>query len=110
MTDNFSNTFYNAETELNLNYDNEIIIHKQLRGSKKCDTIIQGLIFNTKEENKEFISKIKRKLGIGGCQKMIEDVDKKNLVFIFTGDYRDKIKDILIQEYGKIDEFIKYQG
>ena len=104
------NNFYNPETELNLNYDKEIIMHKQLRKSKKCDTIIQGLIFNTKEESKEFISKIKRKLGIGGCQKMIENLDNKNLVFIFMGDYRDKIKDILIQEYGKVDEFIKYQG
>lgn len=102
--------FFNPEKELDMNYDNQIHIHKHQRGTRKCDTIIQGLIFSNKSEGKEFISKIKKKLGIGGCQKMMEVIDKDNMVFVFTGDYRNKIKKILIEDYNKDEDFIKYHG
>ena len=109
MTDSF-NQFYTAETELNLKYKNEIHIHKQLRNGKKCNIIIQGLNFSTKQENKDFILKIKSKFGVGGCQKTMEEIDKINPVFVFMGDIRDKIRDLLIKDYGKEDEFIIYHG
>ena len=106
----FNNNFYNPETEINTNYDNEIHIHRQSRNVRKCKTIIQGLVFKTKEENKLFISKISKKFGIGGCQKMMDDIDKDKIVFVFDGDCRDKVKDILILEYGKDEDYIKYHG
>ena len=62
------------------------------------------------EETKEFVSTVSKKFGISGCCKMMEDYDSKNKVFIFTGDKRDEIREILINNYKKDDEFIKYHG
>ena len=101
--------FYDAENELDLQYDNDIHIHKQMRG-RKCTTIIQGLEFSSKEDNKAFITKIKKKFGINGCQKIVDDIDETNLVFIFTGDCREKIKDLLVLEHDKSEESIKIHG
>ena len=102
------NTF-NAEQDLDDLYNNDIHIHIQMRG-RKCNTIIQGLEFSTKEENKIFLSKTTKKFGIGGCQKVLEDIDKNSMVFIFTGDCREKIKTLLIEEYNKYEDSIKIHG
>ena len=45
--DNFNQNFYNQETEFNEKYSNEIHMHKIMRGTKKCDIIIQGLLFKS---------------------------------------------------------------
>ena len=108
--DNFNQTFYNPETELNEKYSNEIHMHRVSRGARKCDVIVQGLTFKTGEETKTFITTVSKKFGISGCYKMLPDYDAKNNVFIFTGDKRDEIRNILISSYDKDDEFIKYHG
>ncbi len=107
---NFNDTFYNPETELDNKYLNEIHMHRVNRGSRKHDIIIQGLVFDTNEETKAFITLISKKFGINGCNKMSLDYDTKNSVFIFSGDKRDAIRDILIESYGKDEDFIKYHG
>lgn len=106
--DKFNSQFYNPETELEEKYSNEIHMHKVKRGTKKHDIIIQGLQFKTTEESKEFISIIKTKFGINGCCKTLENFCNK--VYIFTGDKRDEIKNILIEKYDKDENFIKYHG
>lgn len=106
----FGEQFYNPEKELNDKYSNEIHMHKVMRGTRKSDVIIQGLIFPSNEDAKKFLSDISSKLGIGGSHKMIKDYDTVNKVFSFNGDKRDEIKNILVNEYGKEDEFIKYHG
>lgn len=105
---NFDNEFYNPENELNEKYSNEICMHRINRGARKSDIIIQGLLFKTNEETKEFITFISKKFGISGCYKMSSEYDDK--IFIFTGDKRDEIKEILIHNYNKDKEFIKYRG
>lgn len=110
MLDELNFNFYNPENELSVKFDNDIHIHKQMRGAKKCITIINGLNFNTKEETKDFLGKIKKKFGIGGCQKIISDIDENNMVFVFMGDYREKIKSLLVEEYNKNDESIFIHG
>ncbi len=107
---NFDNQFYNPENELNEKYSNEIHMHRINRGARKSDVIIQGLLFKTNEEIKEFVSLISKKFGISGCCKMSADYDDKNKVFIFSGDKRDAIREILINDYNKDGEFIKYHG
>lgn len=109
MTD-FSDTFYNPETELDEKYSNEIHMHRVNRGARKHDIIIQGLNFKTNEETKAFITLISKKFGISGCNKMLPDYDAKNPVFIFSGDKRDNIKNILVSMYERDDDFIKYHG
>jgi translation initiation factor 1 (eIF-1/SUI1) len=85
-------------------------MHRVSRGAKKCDTIIQGLIFSSNDVSKEFVSSISKKFGINGCCKKMEDYDKKNNVYIFTGDKRDEIADILVKTYDRDPDFIKYHG
>ncbi len=106
--DNFEQ-FYNPETETNNNYSNEIHLHRVSRGTRKCDVIVQGLFFKTNEESKEFI-KLVKKIGVSGCYKMMEEYDKKNKVYIFAGDKRDQIAQILIEKYERNKDFIKYHG
>lgn len=109
--DNFDDMeFYNPENELDEKYSNTVHMHRVSRGARKCDTIIQGLIFSSNEISKEFVSLVSKKFGINGCCKKMEDYDTKNNVFIFTGDKRDEIADILINNYGRDYEFIKYHG
>lgn len=110
IMDEFNQKFYNPETELEDKYSNEIHIHRVSRGARKCDLIIQGLVFKTNEESKSFISIISKKFGISGCSKMMEDYDKKNKVYVFTGDKRDQIIEILIEKYDRDIEFIKLHG
>ena len=106
---NLNFNFYNPENDLITKFNKDIHIHKNMRGTKKCTTIISGLYFS-KEETKDFLSKIKKKFGIGGCEKMVEEVDTKNSVLVFMGDYREKIKNLLIEEYNKEDESIFIHG
>ena len=87
----------------------EIHMYKHARG-RRSDTIISGLEFETKDKAKTFISSIKKKFGIGGCQKMIEDMDKDKPVFVFTGDLRDKIIKILVDDYKYDPKLIKKHG
>jgi len=106
----FNDQFYNPEKELDDKYSNEIHMHKIMRGTRKSDVIIQGLIFSSNDDAKKFVSTVTSKLGVGGSHKMIKDYDTVNKVFSFNGDKRDEIKDILVNEYGKDEEFIKYHG
>ena len=108
--DNFNNKFYNPETELDNKYSNEIHLHRVSRNTKKCNVIIQGLVFESVEKSKEFITEISKKFGISGCHKMMEDYDKKNKVYVFSGDKRDDIVNILVEKYNRDREFIKYHG
>lgn len=108
--DNFTNEFYNPETELEVKYSNEIHLHRVSRNARKCTIIVQGLIFDSAEKSKEFISEISKKFGICGCQKMMEDYDKKNKVYVFSGDKRDQIVEILVSKYDRDRDFIKYHG
>ena len=108
--DKFGEQFYNPETELEDKYSNEIHLHRVSRGARKCDVIIQGLIFKTNEESKEFVKLVSKKFGISGCYKMIEDYDKKNKVYIFSGDKRDAIVEILVEKFERDIDFIKFHG
>ena len=79
-----------------------------------CDTIV-SLLRNknfeiSQDDAKKFLSIVTSKLGIGGSHKMIKEYDSVNKVFSFSGDKRDEIKDILVNEYDKDEEFIKYHG
>jgi translation initiation factor 1 (eIF-1/SUI1) len=108
--DEFNQEFYNPENELEEKYSNEIHMHRVSRGARKCDIIIQGLVFKIDSDSKTFIKTITKKFGISGCYKMMEDYDKKNKVYVFSGDKRDEIINILIEEYNKDIEFIKKHG
>ena len=101
--------FFNAEDELREEFDFKIHIHKQLRG-RKCMSIIQGLSFNSKEESKTFLSTITKKFGIGGCLKKLDNIDESNEVFVFTGDCREKLKELLVSDYSKTSDNIILHG
>lgn len=89
-----------------ISQDNEIHIYKNIRG-KKCDTVISGLLFKKKDETKDFLTNIKKRFGVGGCYKMIPEINKTDMVYVFMGDYRDKIRNVLINEYDIKREMIK---
>lgn len=91
------------------NLDHEIHIYKQSRG-KKIDLIITGLEFSNKDATKTFMSVVKKKFGVGGCHKKMPELDKDKPVFVFTGDLTQKIKTLLISDYGKSDNLIKIHG
>lgn len=105
----FGEQFYNPEKDLNQKYLDEIHMHKIMRG-RKCLIIVQGLVFPSDTEAREFITKISSKHGTGGSYKMNLEYDDKKKIFIFNGDKRDEIRDMLVQDYGKDEEFIKYHG
>jgi len=90
--------------------DGDIHMFKKARSGKKCDTIIIGLIFPTQKENNDFLKKIKTKFGTGGCHKEMPELAKNSLVFVFTGDCREKIRKLLVAEYGKDIKNIKIHG
>ena len=102
--DNTNEKFCDTES-----INKEIHMYKHARG-RRSDTIISGLDFETKDKVKIFISTIKKKFGIGGCQKMMEDMDKDKPVFVFTGDLRDKIIKILVEDYKFDSKLIKKHG
>jgi len=107
--DNFEDKFYNPETELEEKYSNEIHLHRVSRGTRKCDVIVQGLVFKNDDESKEFIKTVK-KIGVSGTHKMMEDYDNKNKVYIFAGDKRDEIVQILVDKFNRDNNFIKFHG
>ncbi len=107
--DNFGEQFYNPETELENKYSNEIHLHRVSRGAKKCDIIVQGLVFKNIDESKEFITLVK-KIGVSGSHKMMEDYDKTNKVYVFSGDKRDEIIKILTSKFNRDIDFIKCHG
>jgi translation initiation factor 1 (eIF-1/SUI1) len=90
--------------------DGDIHMFKKARSGKKCDTIIIGLIFATLEDNKNFLKKIKTKFGTGGCHKEMPELSKNSMVFVFTGDCREKIRKLLVADYGKDVKTIKIHG
>jgi len=90
--------------------DGDIHMFKKARNGKKCDTIIIGLNFLSKEENKNFLQKIQKKFGTGGCYKEMPEYAKNSKVFVFTGDCRDKIRKLLNAEYNKDLKSIKIHG
>ncbi len=104
----FSTTFYNPENDLDNEYLNEIHMHKIVNG-RKSKIIVSGLQFKDKSDTDTFLTKIS-KMGVGATYKMASDFDKTNKVFIFAGDKRNEIKQILISDYGKKDEMIKFHG
>lgn len=108
--DNFGEEFYNPETELENKYSNEIHLHRVSRNARKCTVIVQGLVFESTEKSKEFLQEVSKKFGISGCHKMMEDYDKKNKVYVFSGDKRNDIVEILITKYERDKEFIKFHG
>jgi translation initiation factor 1 (eIF-1/SUI1) len=115
MDFNDNNEILNLNSNISFIDENEIHIYKQKRGGRKYDTIIQGLKLSSDEEtnkteSKKFISFIKKKFGKGGCQKMLEDFDKDEPVFIFQGDIQDKITEIIITNYGKPESNIILHG
>ena len=103
-------TDFNKSNEIENNLSSDIHIFVQQRGTKKADTLIKGLFFNELQESKVFLSNIKKKFGINGCIKKIEELDPDNDIFQFTGDYSEKIKDILIKNYSKKEENIRLHG
>jgi translation initiation factor 1 (eIF-1/SUI1) len=106
----FEDQYYNPERDLEYNYSNEIHLHRVSRNARKCTIIIQGLIFDTIDKSKEFITIISKKFGICGCHKIMLDYDKKNKVYVFSGDKRDEIVELLIEKYNRDLEFIKFHG
>jgi len=104
MTD-FSNS-----NKIDSDFNSDIHIYVQQRGTKKADTLIKGLFFNELQESKAFLSHIKKKFGINGCIKKMEELDPVNDIFQFSGDYSEKIKDVLIKNYSKNEEDIKLHG
>jgi len=101
---------FNNENNFDVDFGEDIHIHKYIRNAKKCTTIISGLEFKDPKDVKDFLSKVKIKFGIGGCQKTIEEISTKNLVYVFMGDYREKIKQFLVKEYNKDESCIKIHG
>ena len=113
-TNNFNdfNNFddFNNTNNFDVDFGEDIHIHKYIRNAKKCTTIISGLEFKDPKDVKDFLTKVKVKFGIGGCQKTVEEISSKNLVYVFMGDYREKIKQFLVKEYNKDESCIKIHG
>ena len=103
-------TEFSNSNKIDSNFSSDIHIYVQQRGTKKADTLIKGLFFSELQESKAFLSSIKKKFGINGCIKKIEELDPINDIFQFSGDYSEKIKDVLIKNYSKNEEDIKLHG
>lgn len=103
-------TDFNKSNEIENNLSSDINIFVQQRGTKKANTLIKGLFFTDLQESKNFLSHIKKKFGINGCIKKIEEIDPVNDIFQFSGDYSEKIKDVLIKNYSKKEENIRLHG
>ena len=99
------------EDDLNNNsfFNDEIHIYKQ-KNKNKHSIIVSGLTFKKNDEYNDFLKNVKKKFGIGGCHKIVENISLDIKCFIFNGNYEDKIKDYIIKEL-KIDEdIIKIHG
>ena len=132
--DNFDNNNFNTEwdddfnspgNDLNRMMNDIIEIKSQARGRKKT-TIVIGLKLS-EEKEKQFLTKIK-KTGVTGNKKSVNEEElssgsyhkdkskkgqpkPKNIpkieIFIFTGDCKDKIEEILINDFGVNEDSIK---
>lgn len=132
--DNFDNNNFNTEwdddfnspgNDLNRMMDDIIEIKSQARG-RKTTTIVIGLKLS-EEKEKQFLTKIK-KTGVTGNKKSVNEEElssgsyhkdkskkgqpkPKNIpkieIFIFTGDCKDKIEEILINDFGINEDSIK---
>ena len=98
--------FVNPESEFTEQMNTEIHIHKVIRRNKanKFDTIVRGLHSLGKERVKKILSKIMGDLGIGGCIKNLKELDPEPVLY-FSGNYADKIKNILMVELDKSEDF-----
>ena len=98
--------FVNPESELTDQMNTEIHIHKVIRRNKanKFDTIVRGLHSLGKERVKKILSKIMGDLGIGGCIKNLKELDPEPVLY-FSGNYAEKIKNILMAELDKSEDF-----
>jgi translation initiation factor 1 (eIF-1/SUI1) len=123
---NFNTDWDDNKYENNFCMSNEYIeIKTQARG-RKCTTIVTGLNLD-KEKEKQFLTKIK-KTGVTGNKKSVDieelssgsyhrDKSKKGQpklknikkveIFIFTGDCKDKIQEILVNDFSIDEESIK---
>lgn len=98
--------FINGEDQLNNEIATEIHIHKVPRRNKanRFDTIIIGLFPLGKDRVKKILSQISSDLGVGGCIKKVKDMNEDPVLYI-SGDNTEKIKNILMKELGKSEEF-----
>ena len=93
------------EDDLN-DFDNIIHIHVHKIKNKNV-TVIDGLKFTDLNESKQFITLIKKKFGIAGYESEIKKINENDKVFVFSGDNRNKISNILIDQYNKNEENIE---
>lgn len=121
----WDNNFNSPENNLNRMMDDIIEIKLQARGRKKI-TIVIGLKLS-EEKEKKFLTKIK-KTGVTGNKKSVNEEElssgsyhkdkskkgqpkPKNIpkveIFIFTGDCKDKIEEMLINDFGISEDSIK---
>ena len=117
--------FNSPENNLNRMMDDIIEIKLQARGRKKI-TIVIGLKLS-EEKEKKFLTKIK-KTGVTGNKKSVNEEElssgsyhkdkskkgqpkPKNIpkveIFIFTGDCKNKIEEMLINDFGISEDSIK---
>ncbi len=107
----FENILKENENRLNEKYENIIYIHKRMRNGRKCMTYIQNFNLD-KDESKKFLSNTQKILNSSGSYKTDKNDEEfsSEKVYIFNGDHRDKIKEILINEYKIDEENIKFSG
>jgi translation initiation factor 1 (eIF-1/SUI1) len=122
---NWNNAFDNSANELEEMMNNKIEIKTQARG-RKTTTVVVGLILN-KEKEKEFLKSIKKKMAATGTKKSVtedelsmgsyhKDKSKRGQpkdrtipridIFLFTGNCKDTIKNILISDFDISEESI----
>ncbi len=104
-TNNFN--FVNNESTFAQEMEKEIHIYKVLnkKRANHYNAVIQGLSYLGKDKIKELLSKIKKKFGVGGFYKIIEDIDDKEECLFFSGNYAEKIMDFLIKELDRDESY-----
>lgn len=107
--DEWTNGVIESEKNLIENFDNEIVMYK-VKIRNKNHIVISGLMFATVDERKKFIKNISKQYGINCTYKINEKFDKNKEVFIFTGDYRNEIKNYLAEYHKKDINSIKFVG
>ncbi len=105
----FDNLLKENEKKIEDKLKNMVCIHKRMRNGKKCNTYIQNFHLEKKEE-KEFLSKMQTITCSSGSYKMFSEIDPENKVFMFNGDCKDIVKDILMNEYHIKEDMIKFTG
>ena len=94
------------ETKTKINIGDSIDVHRIVNPKKAghYNTIVKGITNLEKDKLKALMSTIKKKLGIGGGALMkSEDIDPDNDVILFSGDFAEKIKTIIVKEL-QVDE------